>query len=86
MLKNNIEKDVLKSIERFIDIIFSHFWLCRDLSNRRYYLHSSKPTQSLVIQRATQSPYSHMGMIVVKNSQTMRFIVQSGFVKRIKKL
>lgn len=32
--------------------------------------HTSKSAQSLVIQQATHSPYSHMGMIVLKNGQT----------------
>lgn len=32
--------------------------------------HISKSQQSLVIQQATHSPYSHMGMIVNKNGQT----------------
>ena len=32
--------------------------------------HISKSQQSLVIQQATDSPYSHMGMIVNKNGQT----------------
>jgi uncharacterized protein YycO len=31
---------------------------------------TSKSAQSLVIQQATHSPYSHMGMIVVKDGQT----------------
>ncbi len=32
--------------------------------------HISKSQQSLSIQKATHSPYSHMGMIVNKNNQT----------------
>jgi len=32
--------------------------------------HRSKSSQSIVIQKATHSPYSHMGMIVNKNGQT----------------
>ncbi|MFW2096512.1 MULTISPECIES: YiiX family permuted papain-like enzyme [unclassified Acinetobacter] len=31
--------------------------------------HTSKSAQSLVIQKATHSPYSHMGMIVIKHEQ-----------------
>ena len=33
--------------------------------------HTSKSAQSLVIQKATHSPYSHMGMIVMKQGQAL---------------
>ena len=32
--------------------------------------HTSKSSQSIVIQKATASPYSHMGMIVYKNGKS----------------
>lgn len=43
--------------------------VAQDFKTGDIIFHTSKSAQSIVIQKATHSPYSHMGMIVHKNQQ-----------------
>lgn len=48
---------------------FSFHLLASEFKTGDIIFHTSKSAQSIVIQKATHSPYSHMGMIVHKNQK-----------------
>jgi hypothetical protein len=55
-------------------LILSVLWVCRalpaePLRDGDIIFHASRSSQSLAIQRATHSPYSHMGLIVHRNGK-----------------
>ena len=54
----------------FVCGLSSHVFANPQFQTGDIIFHISKSQQSLVIQQATHSPYSHMGMIVNKNGQT----------------
>ena len=54
----------------FVCGLSSHVFANPQFQTGDIIFHISKSQQSLVIQQATDSPYSHMGMIVNKNGQT----------------
>lgn len=63
----------MKIINRLLPLILSYLFsshlLASDFKTGDIIFHTSKSAQSIVIQKATHSPYSHMGMIVYKNGK-----------------
>lgn len=63
----------MKIINRLLSIVLSYLFsshlLAGEFKTGDIIFHTSKSTQSIVIQKATRSVYSHMGMIVHKNHQ-----------------
>lgn len=63
----------MKIINRLLPLILSYLFsshlLAKDFQTGDIIFHTSKSAQSIVIQKATHSPYSHMGMIVYKNGK-----------------
>ncbi|AMW78298.1 hypothetical protein AMD27_04960 [Acinetobacter sp. TGL-Y2] len=63
----------MKIINRLLPLILSYLFsshlLAKDFQTGDIIFHTSKSAQSIVIQKATHSAYSHMGMIVQKNHQ-----------------
>lgn len=50
-------------------VVFSSSLWAQNFQTGDIIFHTSRSAQSLVIQKATHSPYSHMGLIVQKNKQ-----------------
>lgn len=66
MIKRRTSISILTSCMMYF---FSTSIFAQDFQTGDIIFHTSKSSQSIVVQKATHSPYSHMGMIVNKKNQ-----------------